>query len=56
MLKAAIYLKLNNLMKVFTNIQNVGDVEYREVLNTYPSNDWYINGGRQASAGVTFRY
>ena len=26
------------------------------LLNTYPSNDWYINGGRLASAGVTFRY
>ncbi len=43
-------------VKVFTNIQNVGDVQYREVLNTYPSNDWYVNTGRQASVGVTFRY
>ncbi|WP_151747253.1 TonB-dependent receptor plug domain-containing protein [Acinetobacter lactucae] len=43
-------------IKVFTNIQNVGDVQYREVLNTYPSNDWYVNTGRQASVGVTFRY
>ncbi len=43
-------------VKLFTNIQNVGDVEYREVLNTYPTNDWYINGGRLATAGVTFKY
>ncbi|NUF29771.1 TonB-dependent receptor [Acinetobacter oleivorans] len=43
-------------VKVFTNIQNVGDVQYREVLNTYPSNDWYVNTGRQASVGVTFCY
>ncbi|MBJ8421950.1 TonB-dependent receptor [Acinetobacter bereziniae] len=43
-------------VKVFTNIQNVGDVEYREVFNNYPSQDWYINSGRQASVGVTFRY
>lgn len=43
-------------VKVFTNIQNVGDVQYREVLNTYPSNDWYVNTGRQASVGVTFGY
>lgn len=43
-------------VKLFTNIQNVGDVQYREVLNTYPSNDWYVNTGRQASFGVTFRY
>ena len=50
------YWNINPNVKVFTNIQNVGDVEYREVLNTYPSNDWYINGGRLASAGVTFRY
>ncbi|MCH7350455.1 MULTISPECIES: TonB-dependent receptor [unclassified Acinetobacter] len=50
------YWNINPNVKVFTNIQNVGDVEYREVLNTYPSNDWYINTGRQASAGVTFRY
>lgn len=50
------YWNINPNVKVFTNIQNVGDVEYREVLNTYPSNDWYINTGRLASAGVTFRY
>ena len=50
------YWNINPNIKVFTNIQNIGDVEYREVLNTYPSNNWYINTGRQASAGVTFRY
>ncbi len=41
-------------VKVFTNIQNVGDVEYREVRQS--NKDWYINSGRQASVGVTFKY
>ena len=50
------YWNINPTVKVFTNIQNIGDVEYREVLNTWPTTDWYINGGRLASAGVTFRY
>ena len=50
------FWNINPNVKLFTNIQNVGDVKYREVLNTYPSKDWYINGGRLASAGVTFRY
>lgn len=50
------YWNATQNVKVFTNIQNVGDVEYREVFNNYPSQDWYINSGRQASVGVTFRY
>nr|WP_148308937.1 TonB-dependent receptor [Acinetobacter harbinensis] len=50
------FWNINPNVKVFTNIQNIGDVEYRESLNTYPTNDWYINGGRLASAGVTFKY
>ena len=39
--------------KTFTNIQNIGDVE-NIVVNDFGSE--YINGGRQASVGVTFRY
>lgn len=40
-------------LKLFTNIQNVGDVRYETVYNF---GNWYINGGRQTSVGVTFRY
>lgn len=55
------YWKINPTVKVFTNIQNIGDVQYREVYKAASSwdnspEDWYINGGRLASAGVTFRY
>lgn len=55
------YWNINPSVKVFTNIQNVGDVQYREVYKAASSwdnspSDWYINGGRQASVGVTFRY
>lgn len=45
--------KVNKNVDVFANIQNVGDSKYRTV---YGSGSYYINGGRLASAGVTFRY
>lgn len=47
------YWNINPNVKVFTNIENVGDSEYKTVYN---SRNWYVNGGRQASVGVTFRY
>lgn len=47
------YWNINPNIRIFTNIQNIGDVEYKTVYN---SSNWYINGGRLASAGVTFRY
>ena len=48
------FWNVNPNIKLFTNIQNIGDVKYKAV---YSSTDtWYINGGRLASAGVTFRY
>ncbi|WP_347019508.1 TonB-dependent receptor plug domain-containing protein [Acinetobacter calcoaceticus] len=47
------YWNLNPNVKVFTNIENVGDSEYKTVYNF---GNWYVNGGRQASVGVTFRY
>lgn len=47
------YWNLNPNVKVFTNIENVGDAEYKTVYNF---GNWYVNGGRQASVGVTFRY
>ncbi|MEG2560942.1 MAG: TonB-dependent receptor, partial [Acinetobacter sp.] len=55
------YWNINPTVKVFTNIQNMGDVQYRETYKAASSwdnspEDWYINGGRQASVGVTFRY
>ncbi|MDQ8953585.1 TonB-dependent receptor [Acinetobacter rudis] len=50
------YWNINPNIKLFSNIQNIGDVQYREVHNNFPSSDWYVNGGRLASAGVTFKY
>ena len=47
------YWFINPNVKVFTNIDNVGDVDYKTVYNF---GNWYINGGRQASVGVTFKY
>ncbi|WP_375037721.1 TonB-dependent receptor plug domain-containing protein [Acinetobacter sp. RW6] len=47
------YWNINPNVKVFTNIENVGDTEYKTVYNF---GNWYVNGGRQASVGVTFRY
>lgn len=48
------FWNINPNVKVFTNIQNLWDNQYHEVSRS--ATDWYINGGRQASAGVTFRY
>lgn len=48
------YWNINPNIKVFTNIQNIGDVQYETAA--YSSGYYYINGGRLASAGVTFRY
>lgn len=47
------YWNINPNVKLFTNIENVGDSEYKTVYN---SRNWYVNGGRQAYVGVTFRY
>nr|WP_324647435.1 TonB-dependent receptor [Acinetobacter sp. MD2] len=40
-------------VKIFTNIQNIGDIQ-NIVVNDYGSE--YINGGRQASIGITLHY
>ena len=55
------YWNVSPQIKLFTNIQNIGDVEYKteqytERYNDFNYKDWYINGGRQASVGVTFKY
>ena len=48
------FWNVNPNVKLFTNIQNIGDVEYK--TTSYDSGYYYVNGGRLASAGVTFRY
>lgn len=48
------YWQATPTIKLFTNIENIGDVNYKTAYNG--NGVYYINGGRQASAGVTFRY
>lgn len=49
------YLNINPNIKLFTNIENIGDVKY-ETEYSSGNGIYYINGGRQASVGVTFKY
>ncbi len=49
------YWNINPNMKLFTNIENIGDVQY-ETEYSSGNGIYYINGGRQASLGVTFKY
>ena len=48
------YWNINPNVKVFTDIQNVGDVKYKTSYNG--NGVYYINGGRLASVGVTLKY
>lgn len=48
------YWNINPTVKLFTNIENVGDVKYKTVHSA--GDQYYVNGGRLASAGVTFKY
>ncbi|WP_168542352.1 TonB-dependent receptor plug domain-containing protein [Acinetobacter sp. A2] len=48
------FWNVNPNVKLFTNIQNIGDVEYKTAYQD--KGYYYINGGRLTSAGVTFRY
>lgn len=48
------YWNINQNIKVFTNIENVGDVNYKTA--SYGGGYYYINGGRLASVGVTLTY
>ena len=48
------YWNVNPNIKLFSNIQNIGDVNYKIADNF--NGGWYVDGGRLASAGVTFRY
>ncbi|QIO06824.1 TonB-dependent receptor plug domain-containing protein [Acinetobacter shaoyimingii] len=48
------FWNVNPYIKLFTNIQNIGDAHYK---TSYQDNGYYyVNGGRLASAGVTFKY
>ncbi|OOR87650.1 ligand-gated channel protein [Moraxella caviae] len=48
------YWQINPHVKFFANIENIGNVENRQVDNL--GNGWYVNGGRFTSAGLTFSY
>lgn len=48
------YWNVNPSVKLFTNIDNIGDVKFETA--SYGDDLFYINGGRLASAGVTFTY
>ena len=48
------YWQATPMIKLFTNVENIGDVNYKTAYNG--NGVYYINGGRLASAGVTFRY
>ena len=47
------YYQVLPFARIFANIQNVGDVNYKAA---YGSGSYFIDSGRLASAGVTFRY
>lgn len=47
------YYQIQPFARVFTNIQNIGDVNYKAA---YGSGSYFIDGGRLASLGVTFKY
>ena len=48
------YWNVTPNVKLFSNIQNVGDVHYKTAYNG--AGVYYINGGRLASVGVTLKY
>ncbi|MFW2124577.1 TonB-dependent receptor, partial [Acinetobacter ursingii] len=48
------YWQATPMIKIFTNLENIGDVNYKTAYNG--GGVYYVNGGRLASAGVTFRY
>lgn len=47
------YYQINDMIKVFANVKNLADDQYR---TGYGSGSYYINGGRQASVGLTLKY
>lgn len=45
--------QINPNIKLFANVQNIGDVQYPVVWNF---GNWYVHGGRQANLGLTIKY
>lgn len=50
------YWNIHPNVKLFSNIQNVGDVNYKAAYDGSINGVYYINGGRLASAGITIQY
>lgn len=50
------YWNINPNLKVFSNIQNVADVNYKAAYDGSIAGVYYINGGRLASVGMTVKY
>ncbi|TEU24722.1 TonB-dependent receptor plug domain-containing protein [Alkanindiges illinoisensis] len=51
------FYQYNPNVRVFANIQNIGDNTYKTALyNDFPSAEYYIAGPRQATAGITLSY
>lgn len=50
------YWNINPNIKLFSNIQNVGDVKYRAAYDGSIDGIYYVNGGRLASLGLTLKY
>ena len=50
------YWNINPNLKLFSNIQNIGDVEYKAAYDGSLDGVYYINGGRLASVGLTVKY
>ena len=50
------YWQLHPAVKLFTNIQNVGDVQYKAAYDGNFNDVYYIHGGRLSSVGLTFNY
>lgn len=50
------YWNVNPHVKVFGNIQNVADTQYKAAYDGSLDGVYYINGGRLASVGLSFKY
>lgn len=48
------HFNINPHVTLFGNVNNLFDENYKTVANW--TGNWYINGGRQANIGATFRY
>ena len=50
------YYHVNPHIKLFTNIQNIGDVNYKMASPGNYNGQYYLSGGRVASIGVNFKH